>query len=108
MRILRSSSGTRSTSRRYPEAIEAYRHASPLPRTWSSRVSRGLELFPVAGQLDTLRSLLRELPLELDPGGEAGRYHQRLLLLLWERRPDSLLSLLPVILPHPTRPQRPS
>ena len=50
------------------------------------------------GELDTLRAVLQSLPLTGDPGRRKSS-GQRLLLLLWERRPDSLLSLLPVI--HP-------
>jgi TolB-like protein/DNA-binding SARP family transcriptional activator len=82
--------------RRYPEAIEADRHALALaPDLVHRRVSLGWNYFNWKGQLDTLRAVLQRLPLT----GDVGIGDQHLLLLLWERRPDSLLSLLPVI--HP-------
>jgi serine/threonine-protein kinase len=82
--------------RRYPEAIEANRHALVLaPDLIHRRLSLGWNYFNWKGDLDTLRAVLQSLPLT----GDASIGDQRLLLLLWERRPDSLLSLLPVI--HP-------
>ena len=82
--------------RRYPEAIEATRHALDLaPDLIHRRLSLGRYYFAWKGELDTLRAVLQGLPLN----GDAGIGDQRLGLLLWERRTDSLLSLLPVI--HP-------
>jgi TolB-like protein/DNA-binding SARP family transcriptional activator len=82
--------------RRYPEAIEANRHALALaPDLIHHRLSLGWNYFNWKGELDTLRAVLQSLPLT----GDEGVGDLRLLLLLWERRPDSLLSLLPVI--HP-------
>ena len=70
---------------------------SPLPRTCIHiRLSVGWSYFKWKGELDTLRAVLQSLPLTGDDGMIGDK---RLVLLLWERRPDSLLSLLPVI--HP-------
>ncbi len=87
--------------RRYPEAIEANRHALALaPDLIHRRLSLGWNYFNWKGELDTLRAVLQSLPVTGDAGGEVHPIgDQRLLLLLWARRPDSLLSLLPVI--HP-------
>ena len=64
------------------------------------RLNVGWNYFNWTGKLDTLRADLRSLPLTGDPGGDAASIGDlRLLLLLWERRPDSLLSLVPVIYP---------
>jgi tetratricopeptide (TPR) repeat protein len=89
--------------RRYPEAIEAYRHASAFaPDLVQPRLSLAWSYFLWRGELDTLRGILRELPLEVDPGWGGGSLeHQRLILLLWERRPDSVLSLLHAMRPPP-------
>lgn len=85
--------------RRYPEAIAAYRSASAFaPDLVQPRLSLGWSYFLWRGELDSLRSLLRGLPLEVDPGWGGGSLeHQRLTLLLWERRPDSVLALLRVM-----------
>jgi TolB-like protein/DNA-binding SARP family transcriptional activator/Flp pilus assembly protein TadD len=90
--------------RRYPEAIEAYRHTSAFaPDLVQPRLSLGWSYFLWQGELDTLRRILREQPLEVDPGWGGGSLeHQRLILLLWERRPDSVLSLLRAMPPAPT------
>lgn len=89
--------------RRYPEAIEAYRYASAFaPDLVQPRLSLGWSYFLWRGELDTLRTVLQGLPLELDPGWGGGSIeHQRLTLLLWERRPDSVLALLRVMAPAP-------
>ena len=83
-------------TRRYPDAIESYRRASAFaPDLIQSRLSIGWSYFLWRGELDTLRGILRDVPLEADPGwGGGSLQHQRLTLLLWERRPDSVLSLL--------------
>jgi eukaryotic-like serine/threonine-protein kinase len=84
---------------RYPEAIEAYRHAAALaPDLVQPRLSLAWSYVLWKGELDTLRAILRGLPLDGDPGEGGSSYgEQRLVLLLWERRPDSLLSLLRVM-----------
>ena len=87
--------------RRHREAIEAYRHAFALaPDLIHPRLNVGWNYFNWKGTLDTLRATLQSLPLTGDPGGGGGPIGGvRLLLLYWERRPDSLLSLLPLIRP---------
>jgi tetratricopeptide (TPR) repeat protein len=89
--------------RRYPEAIEAYRYASEFaPDLIQPRLSLGWSYFLWQGQLDTLRAILRAAPLEVDPGWGGGSLEQqRLNLLLWERQPDSVLSLLRIMGPAP-------
>ena len=89
--------------RRYDDAIAAYRSASAFaPDLVQPRLSLGWSYFLWKGELDTLRSVLRALPLEVDPGwGGGSPEHQRLILLLWERRPDSVLSLLHIMGPAP-------
>ena len=87
--------------RRYREAIEAYRQALVLaPDVAQPHLSLAWSYFLWKGELDTLRAVLRDLPPEGDPGLGGGSVGgQRLILLLWERRPDSLLSLLRVMRP---------
>ena len=89
--------------RRYPEAIAAYRQTSAFaPDLVQPRLSLGWSYFLWRGELDTLRGILRGLPLEVDPGWGGGSLtHQRLMLLLWERRPDSVLALLRSMRPAP-------
>jgi TolB-like protein/DNA-binding SARP family transcriptional activator/Flp pilus assembly protein TadD len=89
--------------RRYPEAIESYRHASAFaPDLVQPRLSAGWSYFLWRGELDTLRSILRSVPPGVDPGWGGGSLeHQRLTLLLWERRPDSVLALLRGMPPAP-------
>jgi serine/threonine-protein kinase len=84
---------------RYREAIEAYRSALALaPDLVQTRLSLAWTYILWKGQLDTLRSVLRSLPLDVDAGmggGDVIRDH--LALLIMERRPDSALALLRVI-----------
>ena len=99
--LLETIGNTFNYFRRYREAIEAYRHTLSLaPELIHMRLNVGWSYFNWTGKLDTLRADLHSLPLTGDPGGDAGSIGDlRLLLLLWERRPDSLLSLLPVVYP---------
>ncbi len=99
--LLETIGGTYGYFRRHREAIEAYRHAFALtPDLIHIRLNMGWNYFNWTGKLDTLRAALQSLPLTGDPGGGGGSVgDQPLLLLLWERRPDSLLSLVPVIYP---------
>jgi TolB-like protein len=86
---------TYNSVRRYREAIQANRQALLFaPDLIHLRLAVGWSYFNWKGELDTLRAVLQSLPLTGDLGSR-----DRLLLLLWERRPDSLLSLLPVF--HP-------
>jgi serine/threonine-protein kinase len=94
--LLEFIAGINGHVRRYPQAIEANRHALALaPDLFHHRLLVGWNWFNWKGELDTLRAVLQSLPVT----GDAGIGNQRLLLLFWERRPDSLLSLLPVF--HP-------
>jgi TolB-like protein/DNA-binding SARP family transcriptional activator len=87
--------------RRYREAIDAYRHELVFaPDLVQPRLSIAWSYVLWKGDLDTLRGVFQNLPLSGDPGGGGDAIgEQRLVLLKWERRPDSLLSLLRVILP---------
>jgi TolB-like protein/DNA-binding SARP family transcriptional activator len=86
---------TYNSVRRYREAIEANRQALVFaPDLVHLRLSVGWSYVHWKGELDTIRAVLQRFPLTGDQGN-----WDRLQLLLWERRPDSLLSLLPVI--HP-------
>jgi tetratricopeptide (TPR) repeat protein len=89
--------------RRYPEAIEAYRSAAAFaPDLLQPRLSLGWSYFLWRGELDTLRSVLRGFPSGVDPGwGGGSSEHQRLIVLLWERRADSVLALLDAMRPPP-------
>ncbi len=82
--------------RRYREAIEAYRHELAFaPDLVQPRLSLAWSYVLWQGELDTLGAVLNDLPLDPEPGaGGNSVWNQRLILLLWERRPDSLLSLL--------------
>ncbi len=86
---------------RYREAIEAYRHGLALaPDLIQTRLSIAWSYVLWRGELDTLRAVLKWLPLAADPGmggDPVGVDH--LLLLLLERRPDSILSLVRVMRP---------
>ena len=88
---------TYGSIRRYREAIEANRQALVFaPDLIHCTNRRGLELLQLegrAGHAPRCPPGACRLPAIWEAGD------QRLLLLLWERRPDSLLSLLPVI--HP-------
>lgn len=86
---------------RYREAIEAYRHALLLaPDLVQPHLSLAWSYVLWKGELDTVRAVLQGLPLDADPGGGGNAVGgQRLAELLWERRPDSILSLLHVMPP---------
>jgi TolB-like protein/DNA-binding SARP family transcriptional activator/Flp pilus assembly protein TadD len=99
--------------RRYQHAIEAYRTAGALaPDLVQPRLSLAWSYFLWQGELDTLRTVLRSLPADGDPGTGGDPYgDQRLIVLLWERRPDSMLSLLRIMRPAggiPPRAEAPS
>lgn len=86
---------------RYREAIETYRHALALaPDLIQTRLSIAWSYVLWKGELDTLRAVLQGLPLEGDPGmGAWSVGTSRLGLLLLERRPDSILSLVRAMRP---------
>ncbi len=81
---------------RYGEAIELYRLELALtPDMVQPHLSLAWSYILWKGQLDTLRSVLRKLPLDGDPGSGGGPIvGNHLALLLLERHPDSILALL--------------
>ena len=92
--------------RRYGEAIAAYRRALLLaPDYINLRIQLAWTYYMWKGELDTIRAVLRGLP-DGDPGGGSpGPGAELAFVLLFDRRPDSVLSLLranPRILTNPT------
>jgi TolB-like protein/DNA-binding SARP family transcriptional activator len=87
--------------RRYRQAIESYRHELVLaPDLVQPHLSLAWSYVLWKGELDTLRAVLQTVPLNAEPGAGGDPIgDQRLVVLKWERRPDSLLSLLHVMLP---------
>ena len=94
--LLISVANTLHFMHRYRQAVEVYRRAIALaPDAVEQRLSLGWSYAMWTGDFDTLRAVLRNLPLDADPGGGgAAVFDQRVNLLLWERRPDSALALL--------------
>jgi TolB-like protein/Tfp pilus assembly protein PilF len=87
-------SGTYQALRRYREAVAAMNQALALaPDAASDREVKAYIYFLWQGQLDTLRSVLEQVPE--DSGGSTDKLFWRVALALWERRPDALLALLP-------------
>jgi serine/threonine-protein kinase len=92
--------------RRYADAIAAYRRALLLgPEYINARIQLAWTYFMWKGEIDTIRAVLRGLP-DGDPGGGGpGAGAERAFVLLFDRRPDSVLALLrasPRILTDPT------
>ena len=86
--------GTLWALRRYPEAVEALTHALVLaPDLRGAALGKALIYVFWTGELDTLRAALDGMPPDADLG-ESTATAWRALLLLWERKPDSLLMLL--------------
>ncbi len=81
---------------RYADAIAAYNRALTLaPDLHAAAVDKGLVYLDWKGELDTLRAVLEQLPPDAALGGDLGTARaQRVLLLLWEPNPDSLLAVL--------------
>ncbi len=74
--------------KRYPEAISAYRQALVLaPDLEWARIQIAWSYVKWRGDWDTLQALVRRAPLEAQPG-------LHLVLLSYDRRPDSILALL--------------
>ena len=92
--------------RRFGEAIAAYRHALLLaPDYVNLHIQLAWTYYMWKGELDTIRAVLRGLP-DGDPGGgDPGAGAELAFVLLFDRQPDSVLSLLranPRILTNPT------
>jgi tetratricopeptide (TPR) repeat protein len=83
-------------TRRYAEAVAAYDQALTLaPDLRVAAVQKGLAFLDWRGELDTLRAVLDQLPLDAADLSHLGTARaQEAQILLWERRPDSLLALL--------------
>ncbi|MFC1574755.1 tetratricopeptide repeat protein [Gemmatimonadota bacterium] len=82
--------------RHFAEAIAAYDEALALaPDLKVAAVQRGLAYLDWRGELDTLRSVLDQLPPDVADLSHLGTARaQKAQLLLWERKPDTLLALL--------------
>ena len=82
-------------TRRYADAIAALNRALTLaPDLHAAAVFKGLVYLNWKGELDTLRAVLEQLPSDAALGGLGTAREQRVVLLLRERNPDSLLALL--------------
>jgi TolB-like protein/DNA-binding SARP family transcriptional activator len=94
--LLISIGNTLHQLRRYGEAIDAYRHALVLgPDVLQTRLSIAWSYILWKGELDTLRAVLRNVPIDAEPGTGGGSVvAERYTLLMMERRPDSALALL--------------
>jgi tetratricopeptide (TPR) repeat protein len=80
--------------RRYPEALDALDRATRISPSYSIPVWRGLIYAVWRGQLDSLDAALGRLPPDADLAELGGVTVQRARLLLWQRRPDSVVALL--------------
>ena len=83
-------------TRRYADAIAALNRALTLaPDLHAAAARKGWVYLNWKGELDTLRAVLEQLPLDGAFLGDFGTARaQRVALLLWERNPDSLLAVL--------------
>jgi serine/threonine-protein kinase len=80
---------------RYDEAVRTYGRALSLaPDLHGAAVSKGHTYVSWHGKLDTLRAVLSRLPMEAELFGTGSLAAEQLRLLLWERRPDSVLQIL--------------
>jgi serine/threonine-protein kinase len=80
---------------RYAEAVRAYNRALALaPDLDATAVDKGWVFVMWQGELDSLRSTLSRLPLDVRMGGIGTARSQSAYLLLCERHADSLLALL--------------
>src|SRR5262249_6582367 len=93
---LRSSLGgeTYLWTGRYADAVQVFDQALALAPDRYTSVLRGLTYLYWKGNLDTLRSVLAGMPADADLGHGASAVATRALLLLHERKADSLLVLL--------------
>jgi TolB-like protein/Flp pilus assembly protein TadD len=81
--------------RRYSDAIAAYRRALLLaPDYVNLRIQLAWTYYMWKGELDSVRAVLRGLPDGAPEGGDPGAGADLAFVLLFDRRPDSVLSLL--------------
>jgi len=86
---------TYRVTRRYAEAIAADDRALTLaPDLHAVAVGKGLDYLLWKGEADTLRAALEQLPPDAELVAYGTVRAQRARLLLWERKPDSLLAVL--------------
>jgi eukaryotic-like serine/threonine-protein kinase len=82
-------------TRRYGDAVEAFNRALALAPDQHEAAVRKAHTFTVwTGQLDSMRSTLAALPLEMELSVGGSVIGQTARLLLMERQPDSLLALI--------------
>jgi serine/threonine-protein kinase len=82
-------------TRRHAEAIAANNRALTLaPDLHAVAVAKGMDYLIWKGELDTLRAVLEQLPPDVELVAMGTARAQRARLLLWERKPDSLLAVL--------------
>jgi TolB-like protein/lipoprotein NlpI len=80
---------------RYAEAVRAFDQALSLaPDLHYAAVMKGRAYVHWQGQRDTLWAIVRRLPRDADLGPLGTIAAQQAKLLLWDRKPDSLLELL--------------
>jgi tetratricopeptide (TPR) repeat protein len=80
---------------RYGQAVGAYDRALSLaPDLHVAAIRRGSTYVLWQGQLDSLRAVLSRIPGDAELGTLGDVTAQRAALLLWERKPDSLLQLI--------------
>jgi len=86
---------TYAVTRRYADAVRAFDRALSLtPDFRAAAVRKGRTYVFWKGNLDTLRAALAAMPMDADLGDPGTAVSCRAELLLWERRPDSLLALV--------------
>ena len=82
-------------TRRYADAIAADNRALTLaPDYHTAAVNKGWVYLDWKGELDTLRAVLDQVPRDALGRDVEWAGAQRVVLLLWERSPDSLLAVL--------------
>jgi serine/threonine-protein kinase len=82
-------------TRRYADAIAALNRALTLaPDLHAAAFQKGWVYLDWKGELDTLQAVLEHLPPDAALAGFATATAQQVELLLWERKPDSVLALL--------------
>jgi TolB-like protein len=83
---------------RYAEEIQADNLALSLaPDLYAAALFKGWSYARWHGQLDTLRAVVRTVPMDASLGALGSGAAQYVQLLLWERRGDSLLHALPAL-----------